>query len=164
MVDFARKGGYQMNDEKKKSPLLTGLKIFGAVAGSFVAAMVGIVAHFGVKTSKKIKNDPEGNNHMQATVFQKGTDEIKADTRNAYLLYFCGFVKIKVPKPEGDHMTIDITSYLSKIEIQLPTGVTVNCQGNDDLSFSKEGDEASPVINLIINDTATALTMSFDGE
>ena len=61
-------------------------------------------------------------------------------------------------------MNIEITSVIGRVNIDLPVGVRVNCEGSNHLNYSEEGAEDGPVINLKVTDHLTSLTISFEEE
>ena len=148
-------------DNKKKNPIVTGLKILGVLVIGFFASFIAAVASFGVSTSKKIAKNNNKNNNMQAHVCQFGTEVVKPDTDYSYYMMMFSSSKVIVPKPEKDHMHIEITTWFSKLNIELPTDATINCKGSNNLDFTKEGPEGGPVIDHVINDHVTARDIGF---
>ena len=97
-------------------------------------------------------------------LFQKTEHCIKPNTRNAFITNLSGSIDIIVPRPEADVMNIEITSLIGKVNIELPTGVRINCEGSNHLNYEEEGPEDGPVINLKVTDHLTSLTISFEEE
>ncbi len=149
---------------KKSNPIAKCLLTTLTLAGGFVAANVGAIAATCARNAKKMEQHKEANNMMYAYLFQREVLEVSPDIQNAYVTVLNSRVDISIPRPEKDVMNVEITSFCSRLDIDLPFDVTINCQGSNELDFSKEGKEGSPVINLIIRDFATNLSLSFDGE
>ena len=134
--------------------------LFCVAGGAFVAG-VGATTAMAVRNTKKMKQHENENNYMMACLFQKEEIGIKPDLQNVYITVLCGKAHITVPRPENDRMNIDITSAAGNITIDLPDDVTVRCDGAKYADFSKEGAEECPVVNLVINDYASSLTLNF---
>ena len=124
---------------KKGNPIAKCLLTTLTLAGGFIAANVGAVAATCARNTKKMEQHREENNMMYAYLFQREVLEVGSEN-------------------------VEITSFCSRLDIDLPFDVTINCQGSNELDFSNEGKEGSPVINLIIRDFATNLNLSFDGD
>ncbi|MCR4787895.1 MAG: hypothetical protein K5888_04855 [Lachnospiraceae bacterium] len=114
--------------------------------------------------SYKLRQHKEANNKMDSYFLQNEIVEIHPGINNAYISLLFSKIDVKIPKPDSDQMDVEITSFAGKLNIELPTGVTVICKGRGGLDFSKEVSETGPVINLIINDMATSLNIGFDGD
>lgn len=149
---------------KKSNPIAKCLLTTLTLAGGFVAANVGAVAATCARNTKKMEQHKDANNMMYAYLFQREVLEVSPEIQNAYVTVLNSYVDISIPKPTNEVMNVEITSFCSRLNIDLPFDVTINCQGSNELDFSKEGEEGSPVINLIIRDFATNLNLSFDGE
>ena len=134
------------------------------IAGGYFLAGIGVVIASCVKNSKKMEKYTDECNSMMAYMFQKDEVSIKPETQNVYLTFFSSFVNVVVPKPEKECMNIEITSILGKVNIDLPSGVKINCEGSDRLKYTEEGAEDGPVINLIVRDHLSSLTLSFEEE
>lgn len=153
-----------MANSKKKSTAKTVIGVLLALGGGFFLTNVGLAAALGIKNSKKMEENSDGNNNSNyAYVFQKTEHCIKPDTHNAFITNLSGSINIIVPRPENDVMNIDVTSIIGKVNIELPVGVRINCEGSNHLQF-EEGPEDGPVINLKVTDYLTSLTISFEEE
>ena len=130
-------------------------------AGAVLSAGIGAVGAMAIRNSKKMKQHENENNYMLSCLFQKEEIEIKPDTQNAYITVLCSLAHISVSRPENDHMNLELTSFAGNVTIDLPEDVTVRCDGSKYADLSKDGSEPSPVINLIINDCASSLTLNF---
>ncbi len=158
-----------------------GLKAFAAVTigvfGGFFAANIAAIAASVKMNSEKAKKHESENNAINAYFLQKDDVDIKPDNQNVYLTFLSSKVTVNVPKPEKPVMNIEIFSFIGKVKISLPAGVKINCEGSNHLKFSDgdiykvvdeynaetigiEGDQGEvPVINLIVNDHLTSLTI-----
>ena len=148
---------------KKSNPIAKCILTTLTLAGGFLAANIGAVAATCARNSKKMEQHKDENNMMFAYLFQREVLEVGPDTQNAYVTVLNSYVDISIPKPEKEVMNVEITSFCSRLNIDLPFDVKINCQGSNELAFSNEGEAESPVINLIIRDFATNLNLSFDG-
>ena len=147
--------------------IMSAKKVIGtglALAGGYLLANVGLIAFTTFKNVGKIKKNPEANNIMEAYLFQKTEKSINADTEYAYFTNLSGFLDLTVPVPEKGQITIDITSVVGKVNINLPSGVNIKCEGSNHLKYTEEHDADAPVINLAVKDYLTGLTLSFDEE
>ncbi|MCR5502770.1 MAG: hypothetical protein K6F53_07160 [Lachnospiraceae bacterium] len=147
----------------KHNYLLSGLYGLLILTGVFFAANMGAVLAFVKRNVGKMKQHENENNLMETFLLQKEEHILKPDIRNAYLAALESSVRIIVPKPEKEQMNIEILSFASIVEIELPTGVEIHCKGLNGLDFEKEGKEPGPVINLDIKDRLTSLTIGFSG-
>ncbi|MCR4791707.1 MAG: hypothetical protein K5871_03080 [Lachnospiraceae bacterium] len=158
-----------------------GLKTFagitlGLIGGFFAANMAAIAASAARNVKKAEKNESE-NNQIYAFFLQNEEFDVKPETQNAYLTFLSSKSTVNIPRPEKGVMNVEIFSFIGKLNISLPGGVKVNCEGSNHLRFS-EGDiykvtdeynaetillegeqDDTPVINLIVNDHLTALTI-----
>ena len=146
----------------KKSPVKSMITGICALAGCAFFANVAAMVASGRKNEEKIAKNKYANNMMHGIMFQKETIEIKPDIQNAYLTVVSSVADIIVPKPEHDVLNVDITSICGKVNIDLPTDVTVRSEGSARFNYSQEGPEGAPVINLTVNDTLSSFTVSFD--
>ena len=146
----------------KKSPVKSIFTGICALAGCAFFANVAVVFASSRKNAEKIEKHPNENNYMEAVMLQKTTIEIKPEVQNAYITVMSGAADIVVPRPEHDVMNIDITSVLGRVNIDLPVDVTVKSEGSTHLNYNQEGAEGAPVINLLVKDSASSLTISFD--
>lgn len=148
----------------KKCPVKTALVTLLALGGGFFLANVGALAAVCSKNVKRMNDHKDGNNLMYAYLFQKAEKVIKPDTDYAYITNLSGSLNVVVPKPEKDVMNVEITSVIGKVNIDLPAGVRIKCEGSNHLNYTEEGIEGGPVINLKVTDYLTALTISFEEE
>ena len=146
----------------KKSPVKSIFTGICALAGCAFFANVAVVFAASRKNAEKIEKHPNENNYMEAVMLQKTTIEIKPEVQNAYITVMSGAADIVVPRPEHDVMNVDITSVLGRVNIDLPVDVTVKSEGSTHLNYNQEGAEGAPVINLLVKDSASSLTISFD--
>lgn len=146
----------------KKSPVKSIFTGICALAGCAFFANVAAVFAASRKNAEKIEKHPNDNNYMEAVMLQKGTIEIKPDVQNAYITVVTATADIIVPRPTHDVMNIDITSILGRVNIDLPVDVTVRSEGSNHMNYTQEGEEGAPVINLLVKDSASSLTVSFD--
>ncbi len=161
-IDSDSNGGTVMkHDPIKNNGIVKVLVGFLCVAGGILAAGIGAIGVMAARNSKKMKQHENENNYMMSCLFQKEEIELKPDTQNAYITILCSVAHITVPKPDNDHMNLELISFAGNVTIDIPEGVTVRCDGSKYADFSKDGSESSPVIDLVINDCATALTLNF---
>ena len=146
----------------KKSPVKSIFTGICALAGCAFFANVAVVFASSRKNAEKIEKHPNENNYMEAVMLQKTTIELKPDVQNAFITVMSGAADIVVPRPEHDVMNIDITSVLGRVNIDLPVDVTVKSDGSTHMNYTQEGEEGAPVINLLVKDSASSLTISFD--
>ena len=148
-----------MDTMNKRHQIFKFLATLFAIAGGIFAAGIGAVAALTAHNSKKMKEHEHENNNMEACLFQKEEIELKADTQNAYLVVLFSLAHIIVPRPEKDYMNIDITSFAGKISIDMPNNVTIKCDGERYQGLTKDGSDSAPVINLVINDCASSISI-----
>ncbi|MBO7356433.1 MAG: hypothetical protein J6U50_07360 [Lachnospiraceae bacterium] len=153
-----------MADSKGKGSVKTVIGVLLALGGGFFLTNVGLAAALGARNVKKLEGHTNENNSVYSYLFQKTEHCIKPDTRNAFITNLSGSIDIIVPRPEADVMNIEITSIIGKVNIELPTGVRINCEGSNHLNYEEEGPEDGPVINLKVTDYLTSLTISFEEE
>ena len=146
----------------KKSPVKKIVTGIFALAGCAFFANVAAVAAASRKNAEKIEKNKNATNMMEGIMFQKDTIEIKPEVQNAYLTVVSSVADIVVPRPEHDVMNVDITSICGKVNIDLPTDVTVKSDGSERFNYSQEGPEGAPVINLIVKGSLSSFTVSFD--
>jgi hypothetical protein len=146
----------------KKSPVKSILAGICALAGCAFFANVAAVFASSRKNAEKLEKHPDANNYMEAVMLQKSTIEIKPDVQYAYITVVTSAVDIIVPRPTHDVMNIDITSVLGRVNIDLPVDVTVRSEGSNHMNYTQDGEEGAPVINLLVKDSASSLTVSFD--
>ena len=153
-----------MADLKRKSPIKTAALVVLALGGGFFLTNVGLAAALGARNARKLEEHGDENNSNYAYLFQKTEHCIKPDAQNVFITNLSGSLDIVVPRPEADVMNIKITSVIGRVNIDLPVGVRVNCEGSNHLNYSEEGAEDGPVINLKVTDHLTSLTISFEEE
>lgn len=146
----------------KKNPVKTIFTGICALAGCAFFANVAAVFAISRKNAEKLDKHPNDHNFMEALMLQKDTVEIKPDVQNAYITVTSSIADIIVPMPTHDVMNVDITAVLGKVNIDLPVNATIKSEGSTRLNYSQEGPEGAPVINLIVKDTLSSLTISFD--
>ena len=143
----------------KKSPVKS---IFTGICALAGCAFFANVAAVFAASRKNAEQHPNDNNYMEAVMLQKTTIELKPDVQNAYITVVTATADIIVPRPTHDVMNIDITSILGKVNIDLPVDVTVRSEGSNHMNYTQEGEEGAPVINLLVKDSASSLTVSFE--
>lgn len=152
-----------MRDTKKCNVGSVLLKLFVAAGGFVVANFAGCFALARVNT-KKMKEHEDANNLMTTSVFGKRNVEVAEDTQNAYISCLTGGLDITIEKPVHESMYVEIFSALGKVNVYLPAGVNVFCDGiglftmiKDDTNLYEDGEV--PEIHIVSKGFASKLNL-----
>ena len=149
---------------RNASTAVKAISLILGLTGSYFAANMGIMIAALQKNIKKMEQHKSENNFMESFVMQKEEFVLKPDLQNVYITTLSSNVNIKVPKPEKGTMNVELLSVASCVNIVLPFDVRINCKGSNHLDFTGGEKESDKVINLVINDHLTSLTINFDGD
>ena len=129
------------------------------VSGAVFLTNMGAMALLSNRDRKKMEKHENENNLQYAYSLRKEDIQVKPEVQNAYFTAINSSLTIRLPRPEKEQMNVEITSYLSKVNIILPADVNVKCDGSDHLNYSCEEKEGLPVIHLIVHDHLSMLTV-----
>lgn len=127
--------------KKKCSVFSVGLKLVGTITGvaaAFVGSNVAVGCLLYHKNMKKMNQQENQNNLMNTVFLGNKTVEINKDTHNAFVTCLTSNVKVMLPMPAQEKMTIEIFSMFSNVNLVCPEGVNLSFEGSGIINVAPE--------------------------